>query len=99
MTQTNMISFKQTQANGNNSYNRPFTIRRTNIQVFLENNVVYQNQTLSSEKLQRRMMVGFIANKYKKCLYVHYQKQLPIKVKFTKGGYCRDIVIKKREFY
>ena len=27
MTQTNMISFKKTYANGNNSYNKPFTIR------------------------------------------------------------------------
>ena len=27
MTETNMISFKQIHANGNNSYNKPFTIR------------------------------------------------------------------------
>ena len=27
VTQTNMISFKQTNANRNNSYNKPFTIR------------------------------------------------------------------------
>ena len=27
MTQTDMISFKQTHANENNSYNKPFTIR------------------------------------------------------------------------
>ena len=27
MTQTNMISFKNTHVNENNSYNKPFTIR------------------------------------------------------------------------
>ena len=27
MTQTNMVSFKQRHANGNNAYNKPFTIR------------------------------------------------------------------------
>ena len=29
------------------------------------------------KRKKRRMMVGFIASKYKKCLYVLYQKQLP----------------------
>ena len=52
----------------------------TNIQVLLENNITYQNQALSSEKLQglllrlklkkRKIIVGFIASKYKKCLYI-----------------------------
>ena len=32
-----------------------------------------------------------------KCLHLHYQKQLYIKVKKTRGKYCQDIVIKKRE--
>ena len=40
-------------------------------------------------------MVDLIANNYKKCLYVHYQKQLFIKVKLTRGEYCQDIAIKK----
>ena len=80
----------------------------TNIHVLLENYIAYQNQTLSSEKLQdlllslkaqkTQMMVGFIANKYMKCLYVHYQNQLYIKIKAKRRKYCQDIVIKKREF-
>ena len=31
-------------------------------------------------------MVDLIANNYKKCLYVHYQKQLFIKAKLTSKG-------------
>ena len=63
--------------------------------MFLENNIGYENQTYS-EKLccyhlkrkKLRMMVNFIANMYKKFLYLHYQKQLYIKVKVTRGKYC-----------
>ena len=46
-----MISFKQTHANGNNSYNKPFTIRIEQIFRCSLKTTVYQNQTLSSKKL------------------------------------------------
>ena len=31
--------------------------------------------------------------------HARYQKQLYIDVKFTRGKYCEDIVIKNREFF
>ena len=45
MTQTNMISFKQTHANETNSYNKTDAIHNTSwtniqIQLFLENNIL-----------------------------------------------------------
>lgn len=40
----------------------------------------------------------FIANKYKKCLDVHYQKKLYTEVKLSRGEYCQDIVVKKLKF-
>ena len=45
-----------------------------------------------------RMIVGFIVSKYKKCLYVLCQKQFYIKVKVTIGKYCKDFVIKNKNF-
>ena len=41
------------------------------------------------------MIVSFTENKYKKWIYVHYQKQLYIKVMLKRGKYCQDIVVKK----
>ena len=109
MTQTNMISFKQAHANESNSYNKPFTIRTEQIfrcslkttQLIKIKHYLQRNSKLCCYHLKskkRRIKVDFIANKYKKCLYVHYQKQLYVKVKLTRGKYCQDIVIKKREF-
>ena len=57
MIQTNLISFKQTYVNENNSYNKPFTIRIEQIfRCSLWNNIAYQNQTFSSEKLQSLLL-------------------------------------------
>ena len=60
-----MISFEKPHANGNNPYSKPFIAQMiiiTNIQVFLENNIAHQNQTLSSEKL-RALLLSFKAQK------------------------------------
>ena len=57
-----MISFKKTHVNENNSYNKPFTIRIEQIfRCALKKNISYQNQTLSSEKLQA--LLSFKAQK------------------------------------
>ena len=109
MIQTSMISFKQTHANENNSCNKQFTIQieqifrcclkttqLINIKHYLQRNSKPCCYHLKSK--ERRMIVGFIANKYKKCLHVNYQKQLYIKIKLTRGKHCQDIDIKKREF-
>ena len=39
---------------------------------------------------KRRMIVGFTTNKHKKCINVHYQKQLYIKIMLTRGKYCQE---------
>ena len=92
--------------------NKPFTIRieqvfrcslKTTSHIKIK---CYLRRNSEEEKLccyhlkskKRRMIVGSIANKYKKCLYVRYQKELCSKVKLTSGKYWQDIVIKKREF-
>ena len=111
MTQKNMISFKQTHANENNSSNNPFTIRIEQIfrcslettQLIKIKHYLQRNSKLCWYHLRSnkcRMIVGFIASKYKKCLYVQkcLYEQLYIEVKLTRGKYCQDIVIKKREF-
>ena len=52
MTQTNMISFKRTHANGDNSNNKSFTIRLEQYSGVLENNIALNENQTSSEKLQ-----------------------------------------------
>ena len=81
----------------------------TNIPVFFENNIaLYENQTLSSEKLQA-LLLSLKAQKtqddswfYCKQVQEMHQRTLPeavvYKVMLTRGKYCQDIVIKKREF-
>ena len=77
MTQANMISFKQTHANGNNSYNRSFTIRIEQIfwcfyktqttQLFMKiKHYLQRNSKLCCYHLKckkHRMIVGFTTNK------------------------------------
>ena len=77
MTQANMISFKQTHANGNNSYNRSFTIRIKQIfwcfyktqttQLFMKiKHYLQRNSKLCCYHLKckkHRMIVGFTTNK------------------------------------
>ena len=89
-----MISFKQTHANENNLYNKPFTVQ---IEHIFKCSLKTKHFIKIKHYLQRiSKTVGFIAIKYKKCLFVHYQKQLTnIKFKLTKGKYYQDIVIKK----
>ena len=77
--------------------------------MFLENNIaLYENQTLSSEKLQA-LLLSLKAQKtqddswfYCKQVQEMHQRTLPeavvYKVMLTRGKYCQDIVIKKREF-
>ena len=68
--------------------------------MFLESNIAYQNQTSSSEKLQA-LLLSFKEQKTQDDSThdeVHYQEQLYIEVKLTRGKYCRGFVIKKREF-
>ena len=111
MTQTNMISFKQAHANEKNSCNNPFIIRIEQIfrcslkttQLIKIKHYLQRNSKLCCYHLRSkkcRMMVGFIPNKYKKCLYVQkcLYEQLYIEVKLTRAKYCQDIVKKKREF-
>ena len=98
------------QTNGNNSNNKSFIIRIEQIfrcslkttQLYMKiNHYLQRNSKLCRYHLKRkkrRTIVGFTANKYKKCIYVHYQKQLYIKVTLTRGKYCRDIIIKNENF-
>ena len=74
----------------------PWKQQLIKIKLYLQRNSLLCCYHLKRRK--RRMIVGFIASKYKKCLYVLYQKQLYIKVKVARRKYCQDIVIKKREF-
>ena len=83
MTQTNIL-FKKTHVNENNSYNRPFTIRieqifRCSLKAtqFIKIKHHLQKNSKPCYHLKRkklRTIVGFIASRYKKCLYVHYRK-------------------------
>ena len=81
------MSFKQAHVNGNNSYSKPFTYELNKYA-----SVPWKQPSLSKSNVIFREAPGsfddFIANKYKKCLYVNYQKQLYIKVKVTRRKYC-----------
>ena len=77
MTQTNMVSFKQTHANGNNSNNKSFTTRLEQIfRCYLKTTLLlYENQILSSEKLQA-LLLSLEAQKTQDDSWFYY-KQVP----------------------
>ena len=74
--------------------------------MFLENNIAYQNQTLSSEKLQALLWLLKEQKTQNNSWFCCKQVQeMPIRAlpetvvyqgQVDKGKYCQDIVIKKR---
>ena len=96
MIQINTISLKK---------HMPMEITNTANLVFLENNIDYQDQLFSSQKLQALLLSHKAQKKQDSSFYCKQVQEMPtrtlpeayyIKVKVTRGKYCQDFVIKNK---